>query len=211
MSGGVNPRKVALIREYIGKGRVLDLGCGNGLYGMHLEEAAGEVLQVDVADRRVPEARRFPFLEANVMELDYGSVGAKSAVAFDLIEHLDDDAQLLSLMRPAITGRLIISVPNADDSIPYRIALTHLHKRDKTHRREYSPESLRAVLEKTGYRVIGVFPNHNNLVWTPAWLLSTTGSVSRAAAKVISLQCRLLGRLGIFRNQCIADWFCVAE
>jgi 2-polyprenyl-3-methyl-5-hydroxy-6-metoxy-1,4-benzoquinol methylase len=211
-SEDVNPRKVRLIDEYIIPGAVLDVGCGNGLYAVPLAEQGHDVLQVDLVDRRSQYALHLPFQQGDaerLVELKLGTF--QNVLAFDVIEHLDDDASFLRTVRDLCSGRLLLSVPNSDDSCLLRVGVTHMHRIDRTHRREYSPESLKSLLAECGWRVKFLGPQLNELLPYFARVLARPNLMSKVASRVISLQCLALLRLGIFENNNTADWFCVAE
>lgn len=94
-SSGVNPRKFKLLNEYLLPGSCLDIGCGNGLYGGKILERCSELLQIDVVDRRLPEACHYPFRIVDANHLYRLEQVFDNAVAFDIMEHLADDAAFL--------------------------------------------------------------------------------------------------------------------
>jgi hypothetical protein len=105
-----------------------------------------------------------------------------------------------------------VSVPNADDSQPAMLGLTHFHHTDKTHRREYSPASLESALARHGFRVMEIRPQYNTLwAFNAPMALARNNRVSWLAAKSIWAQCRLYEAIGLFENRCVADWLCAAE
>jgi hypothetical protein len=127
------------------------------------------------------------------------------------MEHLDDDVLFLQEIRRVCRGRVLISVPNADDEQPNRIALTHIHHTDKTHCREYTKDGLVEVMNRAGFQIIEVRPNINTALPYFARALAKERFLAKAAAKLISMQCKLLEKVGLFENRCIGDWYCVAE
>lgn len=207
----VNPRKEALLREFLLAGTVLDVGCGNGLYGLGIVSRGVSILQLDIVDRRAPRARHLPFRQMDAQRLDFPNDTFDNVVAFDVMEHLDDDILFLQEVRRVCRGRLILSVPNADDQPLRRLFLTHFHHTDKTHRREYTREGLVALLRQQGFTIITIQPQRNALLPYFAHALAKDGVVPKLAARFVSLQCLALERLGVFENRCIADWFCVAD
>jgi len=208
---GVNVEKVRLLDEYLVKGTTLDVGCGNGLYGFPILSRGGSILQVDIADRRDSRAQALPFRVMDAQNLDLPDASYDNVVAFDIMEHLDDDILFLQSVRRICRNRLLLSVPNAEDEQPAKVALTHIHHKDKTHRREYTKESLLVALSRADFHPLMIRPHYNRCLPGFARALAAEGMVPKMAAKFISMQCCLFERLGWFENRCVADWFCVAE
>lgn len=210
MDTGMNPLKTGLLERHLRPGTCLDLGCGHGCYGLVMQQRAGTVLQVDVVDRRAPDACGLPFRAGDVRTLALEQT-FDHVVAFDLMEHLEDDDAFLRRVRSWCRGRLFLSVPNEDDAALRRLHLTFEHHVDKTHCREYTRSALEAKLAAHGFRVREIVPAHTAGVLRTAEILAGPGPLSRTAARALSLQTRALARLGILHNPCIADWLCVAE
>jgi 2-polyprenyl-3-methyl-5-hydroxy-6-metoxy-1,4-benzoquinol methylase len=214
-STGTNPNKVKLIDDFLIAGSCVDIGCGAGQYGPAIARRCHDVVQIDLLDRREASARALPVLRFVALDaVDIESLGRTfdNVVVFDLIEHIADEDGLLDSLARVCTGRLLLSVPNADDSQAAQLGLTHFHHTDKTHQREYSPESLAAALRRHGFRVLEIRPQLNTL-WTfnAAMALARRNRLSWLAAKSIWAQCRLYEAIGLFENRCIADWLCAAE
>lgn len=207
----VDRKKLSLLDEYLVPGKTLDIGCGNGLYGLHAATFGSEVLQIDVEDRREARARGLPLRIMDAQRLDLADSSYENVLAFDIMEHLDDDRLFLREVRRVCGKRLLLSVPNADDEQPRKLALTHIHHTDKTHRRAYLKEEIAELMELTGFRVVAITPNTNMALPYFAHALARDMFAAKVAAGVISLQCRVLQALGLFENRCIGDWYCVGE
>lgn len=210
-SGSVNPRKVGLIDAHGVGTSLLDVGCGNGLYPLVTRRRFSNVLQIDIADRRAPEAMRQPFvlMDAN----DIATVGGPfdTVLCFDIIEHLDDDHGFVQKLRSVCAGCVIGSVPASDDARLRSIGLTHVHHVDKTHRREYTADSVTGLLREAGFTDITVIPQYNDGIVNFARALTTPTFLSRLLGKGLVMCTRWLCRVGIFRNESVADWLFVAR
>ena len=211
MSRDINPFKVAMLDAFLVPGRALEVGCGAGQYGDAIARRCEDLLQVDLVDRREPQARRFRFAAMDAATI--ATLGAfDNVVAFDLMEHMPDEDAFLDAVAAACSQRLLLSVPNADDSQPAQMGLTHFHHTDKTHCREYSPESLTAALSRHGFRVLEIRPQYNTLwAFNAPMALAKQTRLSWLAAKSIWAQSRIYEAIGLFENRCIADWLCAAE
>jgi len=210
-STGLNPRKLALIdRHGIGES-LLDVGCGNGLYPLAASRRFSRVLQIDVVDRRSTEARDLPFQAMDAAAV--ASLGYRFAtvLCFDIIEHLDDDESFVRAVRDLCEGCLIGSVPADDDARLRVVGLTHVHHVDKTHRREYSRDSLTALLRRGGFTDVTVIPQQGDGLLYAPYALRNGSFVSKVVAKILISLNFMLCRLGIFRNDSVADWLFVAR
>jgi len=108
-------------------------------------------------------------------------------------------------------GRIFISVPNEDNSMLEPLNLSHVHFTDKTHRREYSQEKFKCLLDSTGFNVLALLPHFNTAIAGVPLLLAKNNPVSKVLAKLCSYQMRVLMKVGMLKSQVIADWFVVGE
>ena len=132
--------------------RILDIGCGTG--GMiPLLSAYGRVTGIDPAEAAIHYSRQHHNGEAELIQMDFprevpAAGGFDLITLFDVLEHLDDDAQALArasgLLRRG--GTLVVTVP------AHRY-LWSPHDEINLHRRRYERPELRARLEEAGFRI----------------------------------------------------------
>ena len=210
---GVNPKKLNLLREYLNGEKILDVGCGNGLYGFECLNSGANVIQLDIADRRNVLVKNVKFIKVDIEGYEHGKNCLDGVIAFDIVEHLDNDMRFLGKVNGWLKkgGRVAISVPNEDNSLLEKVNLAHIHFTDKTHRREYSMASIRKCLEDNGFDVIYIEPHINYSVANVPMVLSKDNAFSRFLAKLCCYQLRFFERLGLLENRVVADWFVVGE
>jgi SAM-dependent methyltransferase len=100
--------------------RVLDAGCGAGYGSAELAKAAAAVTGTDVSADAIGFARenyRLPnlrFVQGSVAALPYADASFDLAVAFEVIEHIEDWAGFLREVRRVLVpgGQFIVSTPN---------------------------------------------------------------------------------------------------
>lgn len=125
--------------------RVIDLGCGIG-YGSALMAKSGRrVIGVDRDVETIDYARsHYGEAEYAVGDFDLGRIETQydAAVAFEVIEHLEDPRSTLKSIR---AGVLLASVPN-ETYFPYapNIAFHHRH---------YTQDEFAALLDECGWQV----------------------------------------------------------
>lgn len=129
------------------EGRVLDVGFGTG-FGCHLlAMRADELLGVETNADCVNFARRaFPndnarFELGDITEADAKRIGTFDwIVMIDVLEHIERDARALKCAAKLLRtdGTFVCSTPNAASR----------YRKSDNHVREYTPESLTALLAK---------------------------------------------------------------
>lgn len=132
---------------------VLDIGCGQAAIGVRLAQRYTYVgVELDptsaaVATQRISHLGRGTVHQGTVDVL--GDRTFDLACAFEVLEHIDDDAGALTQWSSHLNpgGWLLISVPAFQSRYGPADELVG-------HFRRYNPESLREVLEKAGFKDI---------------------------------------------------------
>jgi SAM-dependent methyltransferase len=112
--------------QWVAGKRVLDAGCGIG-YGMAMlaAESPASLVGVDIADEALARARDelgedVELVRADVRDLPFDSQTVDVVVCFEVIEHVDRQADALSELKRVLRpdGTLLISSPNRDVYTP---------------------------------------------------------------------------------------------
>jgi SAM-dependent methyltransferase len=154
-----------LIRLVGGGKRVLELGCATGYMSRVLSERGCEVVGIEIDPEAAKQASSFcaEVIVGDIDQMDLSEeLGERRfdvVVAADLLEHLKAPESVLATLRDYLDpgGSLVASVPNiAHGSV--RLALlegsfryTELGLLDRSHLRFYTGESLRELVERSGY------------------------------------------------------------
>lgn len=151
----LNPDKASLLKCFA-LGKCLDLGFGSGIYTKHLSDLGHPVTGVDNQKKFVAEAIKkypeIPFLLGDAYNLPFPKNHFDTAIAFDILEHLDDAKALKEISR--VATRIIFSVPLENQEILLRYGLSHSHFLDNTHLRVYSLKALRQLFSSLSYKII---------------------------------------------------------
>jgi len=145
--------------------RVLDIGCGQGLVAAEIAKKARSVVAVD---RYIPEKNPAPNIEFFRWELDTPQPPVDVAqfdqiFLLDVIEHLKDPEAFMENLREATARRrpeLVISTANIAFFVTRAMLLLgHFNYGrkgilDRTHTRLFTFNSMRELLEQTGYKIL---------------------------------------------------------
>lgn len=157
-AGGVYRSAIFLKRYEPEPGdRMLEVGCGNGMFLLLARDRGWEVEGIDLSESAVRAGREthgLPVQEADFAQYDAEPGAYRAIVAWEVLEHLPDPrgflAKARTLLRPG--GSLVFSVPNEGRKVPHP-ATRGPASLPPVHLNFWNPDSLRAFLELNGYRV----------------------------------------------------------
>jgi SAM-dependent methyltransferase len=141
-------------------GEILDVACGLG-YGSKILGSVGEVVSVDVSKDALSYARKnfsgLNCLRLDVQLLSFSDERFDCVVALEVIEHVEDSAQLLREIHRVLKkgGLLIISTPNIKHLMNrIRHPFTKLTKPENPyHKREFTSKDFEFLLERSGFSI----------------------------------------------------------
>jgi SAM-dependent methyltransferase len=144
-----------IILEFVGSaplGRVLDAGCGTGLYtrewiprATHVDAFDYNQSFVDKLQRRLSHVPNVTFKQGSATEIPFPDATYDLVTHIEVLEHIEDDRKVVSelwrVLKPG--GRLILSVPQPP--APFE---------DSEHVREgYTTDEIYALLQAQGFVV----------------------------------------------------------
>lgn len=159
-------RRAALLERLCGRGRLLDAGCGEGLF-LHTARKRGyEVAGLEFSPYAARYAAQRYGLEVQnrrFEDCDYAAGSFDIVTFWHVLEHLADPLYALrrawELLRPG--GYLVAAVPNVDDLLwqeLYRAVRGCYFKvyapdSKEPHLFHFSPDTFRRLIEKAGFRI----------------------------------------------------------
>jgi 2-polyprenyl-3-methyl-5-hydroxy-6-metoxy-1,4-benzoquinol methylase len=172
---------------------LLDIGCGNGTF-LHLARARGFIPHgMDMSEQAVAIAR-----DQYGLDVRQGEIGGDAwqgrrfdfVTLFHVLEHLPEPEAALQFIRTLLApgGSLIVQVPNAA-SLQARVFKGRWYGLDvPRHIINFTPESLRLLLERSGYEVrstcrFSLRDNPASLASSLAPVLDPIGRKGRSGAK----------------------------
>jgi 2-polyprenyl-3-methyl-5-hydroxy-6-metoxy-1,4-benzoquinol methylase len=156
-------RRSFLLGELRTGDRVLDLGCGDGVFAEVLAGAGAPVVAVDVAEAALRRARRrLPALDVRLAPID-GKLPLEDNAfelvwASEVIEHIADTAQWLSEVRRVLapSGRLLLTTPSHDRLPVALYGIDRFSEPLGDHLHLYTRGSLLGVLREFGFDPVTV-------------------------------------------------------
>ena len=171
------------LRSSVAGGLALDVGAAGGGNTRVLRDLGWRSLAIEYTETgaAICRSRGVAVVRADAQRLPVRSASAGLAVAFDVIEHLDDDAAAMRELHRVLApgARLVVAVP-ADPT------LWSAHDVAVQHKRRYTRDALVDVVRGAGFSIDDVWSW--NVLLTPLVRMrrrSTTGSdLSPVAAPV---------------------------
>jgi 2-polyprenyl-3-methyl-5-hydroxy-6-metoxy-1,4-benzoquinol methylase len=188
--------RLALVRRYRPRpGRLLDVGCGAGLFVGAAHRAGWEATGIDASARAVARAEgRCPhagFRAGLVTEIDFPGGSFDVITLWDVLEHVAGPVEALERIRGwlAPDGWLFLSMPNVDSRIA-RLMGRHWVLLLREHLWYFSPATIAAVLSRGGF--VRAHVRSKLVPFTVAGLLGRLaqypGGAGRVAARLAGVE-----------------------
>jgi SAM-dependent methyltransferase len=183
---GDRPEMIQYVPE--GAKRILEIGCGEGNFGVYFKEKQGaEVwgIEYDAAHAQVARTKLDRVFAGDVVSFlsELPPRYFDAIVCNDVLEHLTDPYTVLLQLKSKLTanGRLISSLPNIRFFRTFFDFVFHKNWEytdngimDKTHYRFFTIKSIPAMYERLGYEVLvhtGINPSKSIRPVLFNWLL----------------------------------------
>jgi len=153
-------RRVLLRR--IGRGRVLDIGCGHGAFLSLMAAAGWETAGLEVCDAGLAraEARGIEVVRSSVEDAPFDDGSFDAVTAFYVLEHVPQPMEFLAACRRLLKpgGLLYLRVP---DTTPLKDRLARFGIENRLydapfHVLDFSPLALRSALERASFSEIEI-------------------------------------------------------
>lgn len=148
--------------DYTNK-KILNIGCGNGIFESLVSDKAKEVVGVDIktedlmaAKEECKALRNVSFVEAGILKDGFPESSCDVVTLFDVIEHLPEGSELEALRKIHDTlkpkGQIVISTP-LENATKYLDPAWYLPRRH----RHYTKEQLVELLVAAGFEVEKIY------------------------------------------------------
>jgi 2-polyprenyl-3-methyl-5-hydroxy-6-metoxy-1,4-benzoquinol methylase len=174
----IQTRRRHRVERHVRRGRLLDIGSGDGSFVHHMARHQWEATGIDFSPAALEFAHRFRsggrFLQGSLEDYDAPSDSLDLITLWQVLEHIGGPRPLLrrcyDLLRRG--GMLVASVPNIE-GLSSRLTGERWWGLDvPRHLVHYSPTTLTRSLEQAGFRVIHI--RHQSLQYDPYALLHSS-------------------------------------
>jgi len=152
-------KKIAEIKQYRRKGRMLDIGCALGTFMIEAKKQGFAVEGIDISDYAVSQCRRRGLKANQAVATDLKKTNYYDIItAFETVEHEYDAVKtvktIYSLLRPG--GLFVATVPNTDTFTNKIMGRFWFGYRNQEHLYHFNKKSLYLLLKQAGFQRIEV-------------------------------------------------------
>jgi 2-polyprenyl-3-methyl-5-hydroxy-6-metoxy-1,4-benzoquinol methylase len=155
--------------QWVPQGRVLDVGCGSGLWLMLMRQLGWRVEGVDFDDQSVSLARQqgLTIHHGSVEQQKFATNSFDAVTLNHVIEHVPDPVRTLTecarILRPG--GQLVLSTPSGS-ALGHRIFKQHWRGLEPPrHLHLFNPASMRALLNQSGFSNASIGIHNSLYIW----------------------------------------------
>lgn len=146
--GILTPFKAKIVAKF-SRDSVLDVGCNDGELVNYLNSIGKKAVGIDMDEKLISKAKsKYPHIEfevASAESIPYDDNSFDTCVAWNILEHLEDDKKGFKELLRVARKKVILTVPREDEiSIPSSV--TYRHYVDPTHKRYYSKKNLKELI-----------------------------------------------------------------
>lgn len=160
------------------RGELLDVGCGEGTFLQLAKKSGWDICGTEISPYAAQYASNISGAEifcGDLPDAGYHDSTFEVVTMWHVLEHVADPKRYLKeiyrILKPG--GFLVLAIPNVNNvimQITYRIfkgrKLKLFSKDEKeVHLYHFSPETLRAYLDKTGFQCLSVSPDYGIVEW----------------------------------------------
>ena len=160
----------AIEARYGRKGRLLDVGCALGDFLIEAKDAGWDVEGVEISHYAAQRARErgLRVSAGRIEDLDLPAASFDVITLYDSIEHMTDPVATLAAVRRLLVpdGLVHVVTPNVGGLQARALGRFWYHFKPGEHLFYFSPDTLRATLERSGLRWAGWYRSASYLTFT---------------------------------------------
>ncbi len=153
----LNKERTEILNKFVMGKKVLDIGCGTGIYVDYLTKKGFEAMGIDFVPEFISYAkkhRKGKFLIADAYKLPCKDKSFDTVIMFDVLEHLKHEQAVVKEITRVCRNRLILTVPHATKSELIKTGLIYRHYIDRSHLRVYSLFAVEKLCKKFKIKIL---------------------------------------------------------
>lgn len=174
----IQRQRRARVERLTERGRLLDIGSGDGSFVHHMAAHGWDALGIDLSPAAKALAERAGgrgrFLTGTLADQDFVAEGFDAITLWQVLEHIGEPRAMLAHCRELLApgGAFVASVPNLDGAGAHLTGDRWWGLDVPRHLVHYTPATLRRALEGAGFRVVDI--RHLSLQYDPYALFHST-------------------------------------
>ena len=158
----VDSQRLMLLKKYLQGKKVLDIGCGSGIYTDYLSKEGYAATGMDFVKEFISLAKKHKlgnFTLGSADKLPFKDKEFDCSFLFDILEH-GDDKKILKEAKRVTKKRILVIVPRVVDERLGNSGVIFRHYIDKSHLREYTQEMLKSLAKDCLLKVVTIEKIH---------------------------------------------------
>lgn len=158
----LDSERVRLIDKFVIGEKILDVGCGTGVYVDYLVSKGFDAYGLDFVSQFIKEAKKSKkgtFVKGEAEKLPFRDHEFNTVILFNILEHGDDE-KLLGEAKRVAKKRILVIVPKEVDRRLEQSGVIFRHYLDKSHLREYQMQDLENLAKNLGLKSTDIRPVH---------------------------------------------------
>lgn len=153
----LNKERTAILDKFVVGKKVLDIGCGTGIYVDYLTKKGFEATGIDYVKEFIDFAEichKGKFFVGSAAHLAFKDKTFNTVMTFDVLEHVENDRKVLKEIKRVAKKRIIIFVPRQTDKDLESLGLIFRHYIDTSHLRYYTVKDLKELCRELKIKII---------------------------------------------------------
>ncbi len=158
----LDKERLELINKFTLGKKVLDVGCGYGLYVDYLSRQGFDATGLDFVSEFIKTARetkKGSFFKGRAEKIPLDDNFFDTIFLFDILEH-GEDIRILKEAKRVSKGRILMIVPRKVDSQLEKSGVIFRHYLDKSHIREYEKQDIEKLARETNLKLTHIQTVH---------------------------------------------------
>lgn len=148
----LDKERIRLLDKFIAGKKVLDVGCGTGIYVDYLSKKGFDAWGLDFVEEfisRAKKSKKGSFFIGKAEKLPFKDLEFDTVILFNTLEHGPDKLILKEAKRVA-KRQILVIVPKIVDEELAKSGVIFRHYLDKSHLKEYAREDFEHLAKSTG-------------------------------------------------------------